>query len=67
MASRVRGSAAGSGRESQVRKDQRRQDAEQRRRSQPLRSRLQALDARLAGADRPAHRTGAGPERPGSL
>ena len=42
------GSVVGPGREAQVRKDQRRQDAEQRRRSQPLRSRLHALDARLA-------------------
>ncbi len=42
------GTVAGPSRESQVRKEQRRQDAEQRRRSQPLRSRLQSLDARLA-------------------
>jgi len=47
MAGTGAGSAGGSGRESQARKDQRRQDAEQRRRSQPLRSRLQALEARL--------------------
>jgi ATP-binding cassette subfamily F protein 3 len=40
--------APAAARESQPRKDQRRQEAERRRRTQPLRSRLQALDERLA-------------------